>query len=126
MILRLYSTKNAYLSFAELEAARRSIKRTSKKSLKNKIFLRAYPFLYLTRKPSEVRMGKGKGVKLRDKVCPVNYGKVIFELHNVPKRIGTFALLLAKKKLSIPTQIVKKVYITPHRRIRIYQNICIK
>jgi len=96
---RLYSTQTAYLSFAELEAARRAIKRASKKALKNRIFLRAYPFLYLTRKPSEVRMGKGKGIKLRDKVCPVNCGKVIFELRQVPKRIGIFALLLAKKKI---------------------------
>jgi len=122
-ILRLYANKTAYLSFAELEAARRSIKRASKKALKNKIFLRAYPFLYLTKKPSEVRMGKGKGIKLRDKVCPVNFGKTIFELRNVPKRIGIFALLLAKKKLSIPTHIVKKIYTAYHRRIRIYQNI---
>jgi len=107
--LRLYAKEYGYLSFAELEAARRAIKRTSKRALRNRIFLLSYPYFYLTKKPAEVRMGKGKGTKLRDKVCPVRPGKIIFELKLVNFRKGIYALSLAQKKLSLFTGITKKL-----------------
>jgi len=110
--LRLYAKQYGYLSFAELEAARRTIKRTSKRALRNKIFLLSYPYFYLTKKPAEVRMGKGKGTKLRDKICPVRPGKVIFELKQVNFRKGIYALSLAQKKIIFIHWYNKKTFIT--------------
>jgi len=107
-VLRLYAKQYGYISFAELESARRAIKRISKRALRHRMELVAYPFFYLTKKPAEVRMGKGKGTKLRDKVAIVKPGKIIFELKQVTFRKGIYALRLAKKKFSILTGVTKK------------------
>jgi len=118
-ILRLYSKEFGYISFAALDAAYKAIKKTSKRALRKRIFLRSYPFFYLTKKPAEVRMGKGKGNKLRDKVCIVRPGKIIFELRQVNLRKGFYALSLAQKKLPVFTSILKKPIFSLARKIRL-------
>jgi len=123
--LRLFAKQFAYISFAEIDSAYRAIKRLSKRLLKNRVFLRSYPFMYLTKKPAEVRMGKGKGNKIRDRICPIRPGKIIFELKQVPFRKGIYSLMAAQKKLSILTGILKKSVSAYPRKNRLYRHYTI-
>jgi len=63
------------------------------------------PFLSITEKPSEVRMGKGKG-KVEYHVYPVAKGKILFELAGIPWYKGKPALKRSQVKLPIKTKII--------------------
>src|SRR5690349_15510769 len=69
------------LTSNEIESARRAIRKVTKKF--GKVLIRVYPYLPLTKKPAEVRMGKGKGSKVRAWVSPVKPGKTLFEVFGV-------------------------------------------
>lgn len=104
------SGSSALLSLAEgfltadcIEACRRTVRRAVKRSAKLRIRLR--PFLPLTTKPSEVRMGKGKG-KVDDHVYPVSKGRLLFELSGVPSRKGRYALKKVQNKIPFGTRLV--------------------
>jgi len=100
--LVLKARENGLLSKESLEAARKAIKKVIKKS--GQIIIRSAAYLPLTSKPSEVRMGKGKG-KISHYVYPIKAGHVIFELRNTDKGSAKKALLRAAVKLSIKTSI---------------------
>jgi large subunit ribosomal protein L16 len=98
----LRASEKGLLSKESLEAARKAIKKIIKKS--GQIVIRANAFLPLTSKPSEVRMGKGKG-KISAYVCPVKAGHILFELRNVDEGTAKKAFLRAAVKLAIHTNI---------------------
>jgi ribosomal protein L16 len=66
------------LSAHEIEAGRRIIKKAIGKNFY--LVLHVYPFVPLTKRPSDVRMGKGKGTRIVDWIYPIKAGKIIYEL----------------------------------------------
>lgn len=94
-----------YLTNRQIEAARIAISRKTKRA--GKIWIKVFPDKSLTKKPAEVRMGKGKGSP--DKwVAVIKPGRVLFEILGVDHEVAHAALMLAKYKLPIKTKIIKK------------------
>lgn len=91
------------ISAQQIETSRRSIRRRLKKT--GILLIRVYPHLTRTVKPLGVRMGHGKASKIRDQVCPVKPGKIIFQINNVPSNLSRTALLAVQSKLSFPSRI---------------------
>lgn len=102
--LVMVSTVFGKINSREIEAARRSIRRSISKA--GKLLVLAYPHLPLTKKPLQVRMGKGKGSKVKDWVCPVKPGQPLFKLS--VRNPAAFAHLFYKGsfKLSIPVRVL--------------------
>lgn len=94
---------HAWLSAAQIEAARVAISRALRKE--GKMWIRVFPDKPITKKPLEVRMGKGKG-DFDHWAAVVHPGEILFEVDNVPYREAVYALNLAAYKLPIPTKIV--------------------
>jgi large subunit ribosomal protein L16 len=90
------------ISARQIEAARRAISRKIKR--KGKIWIRIFPDLPVTAKPTESRMGKGKG-SISHWVARVGGGTTIFEVCGVPTHIAIEALKSGSKKLPIKTRI---------------------
>jgi large subunit ribosomal protein L16 len=87
----------------QIEAARRAITRKVKR--KGKLWVNVFPHIPVTSKPTEVRMGKGKG-SLFYWCCPLKPGTLLFELDGVPIDIAKQALTLAANKLPFRTKII--------------------
>ena len=90
------------ISARQIEAARRTIARKIKR--KGKIWVCIFPDLPITAKPTESRMGKGKGA-VSHWVSRVRGGTVLFEVCGVPIHVGKEALRAGGKKLPIKTKI---------------------
>ena len=90
------------ISARQIEAARRTIARKIKR--KGKIWICIFPDLPITSKPTESRMGKGKG-SVSYWVARVRGGTTLFEVCGIPKHIATEALKAGSKKLPIKTKI---------------------
>jgi len=101
----LKSMKYVRIKSNQIEAARRVISRAMGKS--GRIWIRAFPDRPFTAKPAEVGMGKGKGA-VDYWVSPVNAGKVLFELGDLPEELSREALRLASHKLALKTKIVSR------------------
>jgi len=86
----------------QIEAARRTIARKIKR--KGKLWIRIFPDLPITAKPTESRMGKGKGA-VSYWVARVRGGTTLFEICGIPKHIAIEALEAGSKKLPIRTKI---------------------
>jgi large subunit ribosomal protein L16 len=110
----LYAQGWARLSARQLEAGRRAIKRVIRRHYE--LSLRVYPFSPCTKRPSDVRMGKGKGTKICDWIYPIRPGKVIFELRPhrrrrlfrrqaIYRRVLSRALSLAQTKFPMATAV---------------------
>ena len=87
----------------QIEASRRAITRHMKRA--GRVWIRIFPDVPVSKKPTEVRMGKGKGSVDRW-VCKVKPGRVMFEIDGVNDDIAREALRLAAMKLPIKTRIV--------------------
>ena len=87
----------------QLESARIAMTRYMKRE--GKVWIRIFPDKPITKKPQEVRMGKGKGA-LDHWVAVVKPGKIMFELDGVPSAIAVEALRLAAQKLPVLTKTV--------------------
>ena len=96
----LKSYESGTISARQIESARQSIMR--KINRKGKLWLRIFPSLPITRKPTEVRMGKGKG-SVSFWSAKVSGGSVIFELCGVNKRTAIEAFRTGGAKLPIKT-----------------------
>ena len=92
-----------YMTARQIEAARVALTRYIKRG--GKVWVRIFPDKPITRKPAEVRMGKGKGAP-EFWVAVVKPGTVIFEAEGVPENIAREALRLAAQKLSVNTKFV--------------------
>jgi len=90
----------------QIEAARRAISRHIKRG--GKLVIRIFPDKPITKKPLEVRQGKGKG-SVEYWVALVQPGRVMFELEGVPKELALDAFRLAAAKLPVKTSIIERV-----------------
>ena len=89
----------------QLEAARRAATRQMKRE--GRLWIRVFPDIPVSKKPAEVRMGKGKG-GVEFYVTRISPGRIIFEIGGVEEAVATRALTLASDKLPIKTKIVKR------------------
>ena len=90
----------------QIEAARRALTRHMKRS--GRVWIRVYPDVPVSKKPIEVRMGKGKGTP-ELWVCRVKPGRIMFEIDGVPVEVAREALALAAAKLSVKTRFVERI-----------------
>jgi large subunit ribosomal protein L16 len=93
------------ISARQIEAARIAMTRHVKRG--GKIWVRVFPDKPITKKPAEVRMGKGKGAP-EGWVAVVRPGKILYEMTGISKEIAREALRLASHKLSIKTRFVHR------------------
>ena len=87
----------------QIEAARIAVTRYMQRQ--GQVWVRIFPDKPITKKPAEVRMGKGKG-NPEGFVAPVTPGRLIFEIEGVPFDIAKEALRLAAQKLPVTTKFV--------------------
>ena len=106
----LIAQESVLLTAHQIESTRQVINRYLKR--KGKIWIRAFPDLPLTSKPTEVRMGKGKGA-VSEWVCRVRKGKVLFEVDGVADQSILEAFRAARKKLPLKTLIFKNSWKFP-------------
>ena len=105
----LKSVDESFLSSKQLEAARVALNRHMKRE--GQVWIRIFPDKPVTKKPAEVRMGKGKGAP-EYWVAVVRPGRIIFEAEGVPMEVAKEALRLAAQKLPVQTRfIVRRDYV---------------
>jgi len=97
------SLETCWITSRQIEAARIAVTRFMKRE--GQIWIRIFPDKPITRKPLEVRMGKGKGAP-EFWVATVKPGTVIFEAEGVPLSVAKEAMRLASQKLPITTRFV--------------------
>lgn len=90
----------------EIEAARRAITRAMKRA--GRVWIRVFPDVPVTAKPTEVRMGKGKG-GVEYWACKVKPGRMMFEIDGVSEELARQALTLGAAKLSVKTRFVQRI-----------------
>lgn len=96
----LKSTGRGRITARQIEAARRALTRHIKRG--GKVWIRIFPDKPITKKPLEVRQGKGKG-SVEYWVALIQPGKMLFEIEGVPKDLAREAFVLASAKLPIST-----------------------
>ena len=101
----LQALEPCWLTARQLEAGRITISRFVKR--RGKLWLRAFPWKPVTKKPTEVRMGKGKGDP-EFWVDVIRPGRIIFELEGVPEDLAKEAMRLAAHKLPIKTRFISR------------------
>ena len=101
----LKATGRGRITARQIEAARRAISRHIKRG--GKIWIRVFPDKPITKKPLEVRMGKGKG-NVEYWVTLVQPGKVLYEMEGVSEQLAREAFELAAAKLPVATTFVKR------------------
>jgi large subunit ribosomal protein L16 len=89
----------------QIEAARRAMTRHMKRQ--GRVWIRIFPDLPVTKKPTEVRMGKGKG-SVEFWAAKVKPGRIMFELDGVTDAVAVEALRLAAMKLPVKTRVVNR------------------
>jgi large subunit ribosomal protein L16 len=92
-----------WLTDRQIEAARQALTRHMKRE--GNVWIRVFPDKPITRKPLEVRMGKGKG-NLEFWAAVVKPGRILFEVDGVPEKTAREALSLAAGKLPIKTKFI--------------------
>jgi len=97
------SLETCWITSRQIEAARIAVTRFMKRE--GQIWIRIFPDKPITRKPLEVRMGKGKGAP-EFWVATVKPGTVIFEAEGVPLSVAKEAMRLASQKLPVTTRFV--------------------
>ncbi len=97
------SLEPGWLTARQIEAARISVTRAMKRE--GQVWIRVFPDKPITKKPAEVRMGKGKGAP-EYWVAPIKPGTIIFEATGVSLETANEALRLAAQKLPIKTKFV--------------------
>ena len=90
----------------QIEAARRAITREMKRA--GRVWIRVFPDVPVSKKPTEVRMGKGKGSP-ELWVVRVKPGRIMFEIDGVPQELAREALRLGAAKLPIRTRFVQRI-----------------
>ncbi len=102
----LKSLQRGRITARQIEAARRAITRHVKRS--GQMWIRIFPDKPITKKPLEVRMGKGKG-SVEYWVAEVKPGTVLYEINGVPEDIAREAFQLAAAKLPVKTTFSKRM-----------------
>ncbi len=101
----LKATDRGQLTARQIEAARRAMTRHVKRG--GKIWIRVFPDKPITKKPLEVRQGKGKG-NVEYWVAQIQPGRLLYEMAGVPEDVAREAFRLAAAKLPIRTQFVER------------------
>ncbi|MFW5974677.1 MAG: 50S ribosomal protein L16 [Bacteroidota bacterium] len=95
--------ESTWITGRQIEAARQALTRHMKRE--GRLWIRIFPDKPISKKPAEVRMGKGKGTP-ELYVAPVTPGRILFEIDDVPEKVAKEALRLAAQKLPIPVKFV--------------------
>jgi large subunit ribosomal protein L16 len=99
------ATTNARITARQIEAARRAITRHLKRA--GRVWIRIFPDMPVSRKPAEVRMGKGKG-SVEYWVAPVKAGRIMFEIDGVPAQLAEEAIARGAAKLPVQTRFISR------------------
>ena len=99
----LQATERGRITARQIEAARRAMTRHIKRG--GKIWIRVFPDVPISKKPLEVRMGKGKG-NVEYWVCKIQPGKMLYEMEGVNEETAREAFKLAAAKLPFKTNFV--------------------
>jgi large subunit ribosomal protein L16 len=97
--------EEAWITGRQLEAARQAVTRHMKRE--GQIWIRVFPDKPITKKPAEVRMGKGKGAP-EGFVVPVTPGRIVIEADGVPYNVAKEALRLGAQKLHVACKFVMR------------------
>lgn len=101
----LKATGRGRMTARQIEAARRAMTRYIKRG--GKIWIRVFPDKPISKKPLEVRQGKGKG-NVEYWVCQIQPGRVLYEMEGVVEDVAREAFRLAAAKLPLSTAFVKR------------------
>ena len=102
----LKATEPERVTARQIEAARRAITREMKRA--GRVWIRIFPDLPVSKKPTEVRMGKGKG-SVEFWAARVKPGRIMFEIDGVSEETAREALRLGAAKLSVKTRFVQRI-----------------
>ncbi len=108
------SLQSKWLTGRQIEAARVAVTRYMQRQ--GQIWIRVFPDKPITKKPAEVRMGKGKGAP-EGFVAPVTPGRIIIEVDGVPMDVAKEALRLAAQKLPVTTRFVVRRDYDPNQNV---------
>ena len=95
--------EQSWITGRQIEAMRQAVVRHMKRE--GQIWIRIFPDKPITKKPAEVRMGKGKGAP-EGFVAPVTPGRIIIEVDGVPYEVAREALRLGSQKLPVKTRFI--------------------
>lgn len=101
----LQATECGKISSKQIEAARIAMTRHAKRG--GRMWIRIFPDKPITKKPAEVRMGKGKGPP-EGWVAIIRPGRILYEMEGVPRDVAKEALRLAAHKLSVKTKFIER------------------
>lgn len=101
----LMALERAWVTAIQLEACRVAINRELKR--KGKLWCRVFPDKPYSKKPLEVRMGKGKGA-IEGWVVVIKPGRILFELGGIPEPLAKIAFRIAASKMPIPTRFITR------------------
>jgi large subunit ribosomal protein L16 len=101
----LKATGRGRMTARQIEAARRAMTRHIKRG--GKIWIRVFPDKPITKKPLEVRQGKGKG-NVEYWVCQIQPGRILYEMEGVTEEVAREAFRLAAAKIPFPTTFVSR------------------
>lgn len=103
------SLQSKWITGNQIEAARVAVTRYMQRQ--GQVWVRIFPDKPITKKPAEVRMGKGKGAP-EGFVCPITPGRLLIEVEGVPLDIAREALRLGAQKLPVITKfVVRRDYV---------------
>ena len=102
----IQALERGWVTARQIEACRVAINRYFQR--RGKVWVKIFPDKPVTKKPAEVRMGKGKG-GVDQRVAVVRPGRVLFEVTDVPREVAQNALRRAAAKLGIKTRFVERV-----------------
>jgi large subunit ribosomal protein L16 len=102
----LKAQEPARITARQIEAARRAMTRQMKRA--GRVWIRLFPDVPVSKKPTEVRMGKGKGTP-EFWACRVKPGRIMFEIDGVPVELAREALRLGAAKLPVRTRFVQRL-----------------
>ena len=102
----LKATSPGRIKARQIEAARRAITREMQRE--GRVWIRIFPDVPVTKKPAEVRMGKGKG-SVEFWVSRIHPGRILFEVDGISEDIAKKALMLGAAKLPVKSLVVKRM-----------------
>ncbi|MBT4922710.1 MAG: 50S ribosomal protein L16 [Rickettsiales bacterium] len=102
----LKAMSHARITSRQIEAARRSATRHMKRV--GKLWIRVFPDIPVTKKPADVRMGKGKG-SVEYYIFRVKPGRIIFEIDGVSEEVAREALLKMSSKLPFDVKFISRI-----------------
>jgi large subunit ribosomal protein L16 len=101
----LQAVECGWISSKQIEAARIAMTRHVRRG--GKMWIRIFPDKPISKKPAEVRMGKGKGAP-EAWVAVIHPGKILYEMEGIPRELAKEALRLASHKLPIKTKFIER------------------